>query len=552
MNSMVPRFQSGGFVGAPRQNMTDTGYKDYKGRPVLLSAPAAEGFKCMIDKGMKYNPADVVNVFRDKAEYNRLLNSGASPAKASKHNFGEAIDAHGSVGHFIRTKGKDCGWGAHDYAGTHGGHYEFQPGTGPQRDESYANQGQTQPGGIKGVSANEPSMVEKAIGGMFNITGGVADAVGGAAQTGARDAGLPGLADYMEIFGQGFKQSGFGEEMERVMKGVGTFTQSFLGAIGGAFGGLLPGLGGGGDKEESKGGFGGPISALTRNMMGGLTGQPAGAAEQPGGSGAMPSMPALSGTGDKKDRAILDMIASVEAAQGDPYGGFNTSRGGTPGRAVDKTIDWLARNAQGAIGRYQHMPQFLRDRAIAAGYDPATTKFTPKVQDALTLHFLDQDTGGMYGQWKQGKVGHAPMGDQLSRIWRGLPHSSGGTYPDQYAGGNKAHMSRGAMINRMKEIQGLQRGGIVGFQQGGVANMTGSSANHMKRYEKAMEMFQARTAVSSEPVIIPVPMGGGKGGGGNTSVTGSMGTPAPPELPAGPQVVALLELQNRLALGAAI
>lgn len=93
-------------------------------------------------------------------------------------------------------------------------------------------------------------------------------------------------------------------------------------------------------------------------------------------------------SGDAVDKKVLDFIADGEASQSDPYGGFNTSRGKTQGRATDKTIGWLAQNAQGAIGRYQHMPEFILERAIASGFD-ANTKFTPEVQDKITLHFLE-------------------------------------------------------------------------------------------------------------------------------------------------------------------
>ena len=92
----------------------------------------------------------------------------------------------------------------------------------------------------------------------------------------------------------------------------------------------------------------------------------------------------------------------------------------------------------------------------------ASTKFTPEVQDKITLHFLKADTRGLYDRWKAGENVDEKLGDELSRIWRGLPHSSGGTYPDQYAGRNKAHMSRPDMMRRMKEIKRLQEGGIVG------------------------------------------------------------------------------------------
>ena len=264
------------------------------------------------------------------------------------------------------------------------------------------------------------------------------------------------------------------------------------------------------------------------------------ASEPAGGTGSVIS--------DAKDKAVLDMIASVEAAKGDPYGGFNTSAGKTEGRATEKTIKWLADNAQGAIGRYQHMPRFLLDRAKAAGYD-GDTVFTPEVQDKLTLHFLEQDTRGMYSKWKAGEISDDKMGDELSRIWRGLPHSSGGTYPDQYAGRNKAHMSRPDMIKKMKEIRGLQMGGMVmlepgekvfgpgqwdssvqelnssipRFQTGGVTGMRGGDPNY--NFRQSSEKSDQMKSVAMQPIII-------NGGGGSPQM--AMGQDAAARVPSLP------------------
>jgi hypothetical protein len=94
---------------------------------------------------------------------------------------------------------------------------------------------------------------------------------------------------------------------------------------------------------------------------------------------------------------------------------------------------------------------------------------------------------------------------------------------------------------------------FVGKQTGGIINMTGSASNNMRRYEQAMDNFKTSFAESQSPIIVPVPIpSGGGGAGGGYQVTGSGATPPPPDLPSGPQVVALLELQNRLALGAAL
>ena len=143
----------------------------------------------------------------------------------------------------------------------------------------------------------------------------------------------PGFGTYFSTFFSGISEF-LGDEMSGLLQGFMGSDMGFLGTL----------FGGGGEEQQQP--------------------QPTDPAVGPA-----PAVSALATGGDAKDKAILDMIASVEAAKADPYGGFNTSAGATAGRATEKTIDWLARNANGAIGRYQHMPSFIRDRAIAAGFD---------------------------------------------------------------------------------------------------------------------------------------------------------------------------------------
>ncbi len=167
--------------------------------------------------------------------------------------------------------------------------------------------------------------------------------------------------------------------------------------------------------------------------------------EQGQAQGSSPRGRSTAVSGDAVDKAVLDFISKGEASQSDPYGGFNTSRGKTEGRAVDKTIGWLAQNAQGAIGRYQHMPEFLLSRAKAAGFNE-NTKFTPEVQDQITLNFLR--TSHSYDAWKSGKISDEDFLAKLSPTWRAIPQgpknaaalggSPDGTYNDRYASGNRS------------------------------------------------------------------------------------------------------------------
>ena len=165
-------------------------------------------------------------------------------------------------------------------------------------------------------------------------------------------------------------------------------------------------------------------------------------------------------SGDNIDKKVLDFISKGEASQKDPYGGFNTSRGQTEGRAVDKTIGWLSANARGAIGRYQHMPEFLLQRARAAGFDE-NTKFTPEVQDQITLNFLR--TSHSYDAWKSGKISDEDFLSKLSPTWRAIPQGPqnaaklggtvDGTYNDRYSGGNRSSRSWSSALSDLKSVK---------------------------------------------------------------------------------------------------
>ena len=540
MNSIIPRFQSGGFVGST--NVVNTGYKDYKGRPAMLSPSAAEGVKCMIEKGMKWNAADVANVYRDRSEYQRLLNAGYSPATRSKHNFGEAMDVHGSMGQWIRSKGKDCGWGPHDYAGSHGGHYEFfgSRTQSPARDETYGDKAQNDPGGVKGETAGNlgERMAEAAgpAGGLFSnpVTtglGNVMNTVGGAAMGGLRAAGLPGLADLGEIFAEGFKQSKLGPLMGSV--------------IGGAFSGL-------------QGLF----------SMFGIGSAPARAAQAPQAS----PFTSMGRSGNLGGSALGGMNAPASASApstaitgGGKYGVDSLRKAMDESGITDATerAMFLAQMAHES-GNFRYKEEIWGPTPTQRGYEGRSDLGNTQPGDGKRfrgrgyIQLTGRDNYTRYGN----KIGvdlannpdlaadptvAAKIAIQywMDRVDRGA--ARGGditTVTKNINGGTNGLADRMHYFEKYRG-QGLQTGGLV--------NMSGATSGNMKRYQQAMETFQSSMAANSQPIIVPVPMGGGgDGGGAIAQVTGGMGTPEPPSLPEGPNVVALLELQNRLALGAAL
>ena len=182
LNAAIPRFQTGGYVGAPRSSMTDTGEVDAKGRAVLLSPAAAAAWEKMLAAGMPYNPHEIANVYRDAAEYNRLIQAGYGAAANSAHNHGEAADIHGEMNKWIRAHGAQYGWVANDYSGTHGGHFDFigaGAGTGPT------------------VTGEIEAAMESGADTMGNIFSGLGDA-------------MSGFMSGLGAFGEGFKEGFMG------------------------------------------------------------------------------------------------------------------------------------------------------------------------------------------------------------------------------------------------------------------------------------------------------------------------------------------------------
>jgi muramidase (phage lysozyme) len=368
----------------------------------------------------------------------------------------------------------------------------------------------------KGQPAGSQSNTGSSGGNPFGAMGegfmGGANFLGGAATGGLRDAGLPGLADYMDMFGQGVQQSKLGSMAASGLGALYNFGKSFIGTL--------------------MGGFMNPA-------MAGATGDTSGDGDKgshtaPGGGGNV-------SVSDPNARALLQAISQAEGtpSYGTMFGGKVNADLASGRLTVNQAYQAGMRNpGSGATGKYQFMPQTMKDLINAGVWNP-----NEKLTNAL------QDKGAMWLVQKKRKVNLEDGLSQkeiqaLSWEWasiKGNNYTYGGR-PQGYVGQDEF---AGWYKSNGGKLQGMQTGGVVNMQGGGTPNM--------QRYKQAMDTFKASMATNSMPVIVPIPMGGGgKGGGQTPAVTGQMGTPMAPTLPDGPQVVAMLELQNRLALGAAI
>lgn len=125
-----------------------------------------------------------------------------------------------------------------------------------------------------------------------------------------------------------------------------------------------------------------------------------------------------------QDRQVLDFVAKGEAVRvGDPYTSLNPNT--SDPRIVQYTIAELLtfqstrpRNRK-AAGRYQFMPDTLRETAQSAGIDINNTRFTPTIQDFLILKRLELRR--QYNQWKSSAISDDDFLLNLSKEFASIP-----------------------------------------------------------------------------------------------------------------------------------
>ena len=137
------------------------------------------------------------------------------------------------------------------------------------------------------------------------------------------------------------------------------------------------------------------------------------------------------GGGGGKWKPLLDLISSVESSTDKKNNGYdaqNGAPGGVRPGLSQMTIGEIAKNAPGASGRYQQMPQFLLGRAKSAGYTEKTI-FSPAVQDTLAIKLIEGRGGN---SWLSGKMKTEDFMQGLADEWAALPNAYGKfSYPRQ-------------------------------------------------------------------------------------------------------------------------
>ena len=114
MNSMFPRFQTGGEVTQVNHPATGSGYQpagatDSHGRPIVFSKEAAQSFAKMMATG-NVKGSDVASSKRSPADNKRV---GGVPNSA--HLYGEAMDIHGTSKQWLIGNSEKYGWVRNNY-----------------------------------------------------------------------------------------------------------------------------------------------------------------------------------------------------------------------------------------------------------------------------------------------------------------------------------------------------------------------------------------------------------------------------------------------------
>lgn len=228
MNSMIPRFQSGGVVQANHEQ-TGPGWSpgsDGQGRPAVFSKGGAEAFAQMMkDSGGQVKTSDINSSQRTVAKNNSV---GGSPT--SNHLVGNGVDVQSGSPSWtwMKANSNKYGWNWNDYLGPSGWHWDYTGKDGGNLTTSTGNQGpegqiQTQnQNGFQGAMQSLQKMLQ----GAGKLGGFVSKVFG--AMTEGFGAGLAKS-------GLGIDISGFTNLMGAGVTGLGNFLTLSSG------GGMAPG-----------------------------------------------------------------------------------------------------------------------------------------------------------------------------------------------------------------------------------------------------------------------------------------------------------------------
>ena len=329
-------------------------------------------------------------------------------------------------------------------------------------------------------------------------------------------------------------EDGIAKEQTSTKKGIMDIFSSFGSGVGGkAFNELLPGF------TEGLGAIGstimgalGPIGNMLMGSLGGLMGGSGGGSKDmgigppstPGGDFGEKSLIAAmnkAGMNNKRERAQFLAQMSHES------GNFNYDEEIHDGSNYEGRSD-LGNNQKGDGKRYKGRGYIqLTGRANYKRYGDMVGHDLVNNPDLAKDPNIASDIALAY--WKdRGISGVAKSGDT-----KGVTKLINGGY-------------NGLSDREQKYSEYMKKG----YQTGGVANMSGTSSYSSSMVKKSQEQFASKIAESMSPTIIPVPMGGGSGGG---QVIPQPATDTQfPNLPSEDSSVVSMEYKYRITMGASV
>lgn len=172
-----------------------------------------------------------------------------------------------------------------------------------------------------------------------------------------------------------------------------------------------------------------------------------------GASGLAASLSLWTGNAEAQAMRVRHVIGAAEAGRMGYDAVVFAAKILPPRRPTQLTIgeinDWVAATPgqHHAIGRYQFIPKTFRRLTRELGISDRT-RFSPQVQDHMANLLLAE--AGL-AQLRAGEISRHAFMYNLSRIWAGLPTSSGKSYYHGHAG-NRATMSWAQFDTAMAQI----------------------------------------------------------------------------------------------------
>ena len=150
---------------------------------------------------------------------------------------------------------------------------------------------------------------------------------------------------------------------------------------------------------------------------------------------------------------VLNLILKYESGSG----GYDAMYPGTtlPG-ASGMPIDQVARQATGAVGAWQNLPEYLNQRAVAVGLDPKTDIYNAENQQKIAEYLIGP--GQAYVTKKMAKENPKEAMLRLSRVWAAIPKDDGGASFYAGDGVNVAHIKPDMMYDAFQQ---LAKGGKI-------------------------------------------------------------------------------------------